>query len=194
MKKGRKVKQVLSRRKREGRTNYKKRIILLKSGRRRLVVRKSSRGIIAQIVEYSPKGDRVITGAGSRELDKYGYKFSKSNLVAAYLTGLLLGSKAKKKGVTDAVLDMGLYPSTKGSKIYAAVKGAIDAGIKVPCSPEAMPKEERIKGQHIKAYAEKIKKDSAIYKKQFSSYIKNNASPENIAAAFDEAKGRIMKE
>ncbi|PIN86486.1 50S ribosomal protein L18 [Candidatus Woesearchaeota archaeon CG10_big_fil_rev_8_21_14_0_10_44_13] len=194
MKKSRKVKSVLLRRKKSGRTNYKKRITLLKSGGRRLVIRRSLNNLVAQVVEYSPEGDRIITSASSRELEKYGYKFSKGNLVAAYLTGLLIGRKSKKKGITDAILDMGLYQSTKGSRIYAAVKGAVDAGMKIPCSPEVFPKEERIKGLHIKTYAENIKKDSARYNKQFSSYIKSDASPEKISEAFEEIKSRIMKE
>lgn len=193
MKKSRKAKVVLMRRRREGKTNYLKRLVLLKSGKRRLVIRKSLRYMTAQLVEYSANGDKIIASASSKELEKYGYKFSKSNLVAAYLTGLLIGKKSKKKGISEAVVDIGLYQSTKGSKLYATVKGAIDAGMNIPCSPEILPKEERIKGMHIKAYADKIRKDDA-FKKQFSHYIKENIAPEEIADAFEDTRSRVLKE
>lgn len=188
-----KVKQVQLRRKREGRTNYKKRLKLLKSGKKRLVVRRSLRNITAQLIEYSPAGDRIIAAATSIELKKYGYIFNTGNIVGAYLTGLLLGARAKKKGVNEAILDLGLHTSTKSSRIYSVVKGAIDAGLKVPCSQDTLPKDDRIKGTHIKNYADKIKKEGEKYKRQFSSYIKNNASPDKIGENFEEAKKNIIK-
>ena len=39
----------------------------------------------------------------------------------------------------EAVVDMGMIRSTKGSRIYAAVKGVIDAGIKINCAEEMLP-------------------------------------------------------
>jgi large subunit ribosomal protein L18 len=71
------------------------------------------------------------------------------NVPAAYLTGLLAGKKAKEKNVTEAVLDLGLQTSTKGSRIYAALKGVLDAGINVPHSKDILPSEDRIIGKHI---------------------------------------------
>lgn len=145
------------RRRREGKTNYKKRLKLLLSGKPRLVVRKSLKYIRAQIIVFDEKGDRTLAAASSRELKKLGWKFACDNLPAAYLTGLIIGKKALKKGIEKAILDMGLYPSTKGSRIYAVVKGAIDAGLKVPCSEEVLPSEERIRGEHIANFLEKFK-------------------------------------
>ena len=134
------------RRRREGKTNYKKRLKLLLSKKPRLVVRKSLKYIRAQIVEFDKKGDKTLASAFSRELKKLGWKYACDNLPAAYLTGLLIGKRALEKGISEAVLDMGLYPSTKGSRIYACVKGALDAGLKIPCSEDVLPSEERIKG------------------------------------------------
>jgi len=37
----------------------------------------------------------------------------------------------------------------KGSVQYAAVKGFIDSGIKVPCSEDIFPSDERIEGKNI---------------------------------------------
>ena len=62
---------------------------------------------------------------------------------------MLAGKKAREKNVDSAVLDLGLQTSTKGSRIYAALKGVIDSGISVPHSEDILPGEDRIKGKHI---------------------------------------------
>lgn len=145
-------------RKRKGVTDYRKRLKLLISGKPRLVIRKSLNNIIAQIVEYSPEGDKIIASANSTELKKYGWNFNRGNLPAAYLTGLLVGKKAKEAGINEAILDAGCYFPTRGSRIYSAMKGA-KLYINVPSSEEVLPSEERIKGKHIKHIAEDISKE-----------------------------------
>ena len=145
------------RRRREGKTDYKKRLKLLLSKKPRLVVRKSLNYITAQIIEYKPNGDFTLVGLTSQELKKLNWKYSCKNLPACYLTGLLIAKKALEKGIKEAILDMGLHPSTKGSRIYALVKGAIDGGLKIPINEKILPSEERIKGLHIANYLEKFK-------------------------------------
>ncbi len=144
-------------RRRLGKTNYRKRLKLLLSGKPRLIIRKSLRYITAQIAEFDPKGDRIIVAATSKELKKFGWKFACDNTPAAYLTGLLIGKKALEKGIKEAVLDMGLHRPTKGCRIFAALKGAIDAGLKIPAGKDIFPSEDRIKGIHIAKYLEKFK-------------------------------------
>jgi len=144
-------------RRREERTDYKRRLKLLLSKKPRFVIRKSLKYIRAQIIEFTKKGDKTLVSASSRELKKLGWKFSCDNLPSAYLTGLLIGKKALKKEIKEAVLDLGLYPSTKGSRIYACVKGALDAGLNVSCDESIFPSEERIKGLHIAKHLEKFK-------------------------------------
>jgi large subunit ribosomal protein L18 len=61
------------RRKREGRTDYKKRLALLKGKTNRLVIRKTNTKIILQIVNYEPEGDKVIITTTSSELKKLGW-------------------------------------------------------------------------------------------------------------------------
>jgi large subunit ribosomal protein L18 len=121
------------RRRREQKTDYKRRFSLLKSGKTRLVVRKSNKNVRCQLVEYQPAGDKTLFSADSRELAKLGWKGGTGNIPAAYLTGLLCGVRAKKK-VREAILDLGLTRSTKGNRTYAAVKGVVDAGISIPIS------------------------------------------------------------
>ena len=139
-------------RRRLGKTDYQKRLKLLLSKKPRFVVRRSLRYIIAQIVEFDKKGDKTILSANSRQLKKLGWSFPCDNLPAAYLTGLALGKQATKNKITEVVLDSGLYSSTKGNRIYAAVKGALDAGLKVPCSEEILPTEDRFSGKHIQKF------------------------------------------
>ncbi|MDD5087050.1 MAG: 50S ribosomal protein L18 [Candidatus Nanoarchaeia archaeon] len=187
-----KIQEVPLRRKREKKTNYKRRIALLKSGKPRLVVRKSLSNIIIQVIEYTPKGDNVLVSASSKEVSKLGYKMNRGNVPSAYLTGLLLGQKAKKKKINDAILDTGLNMDVKGSRIYAALKGVVDSGMKIPCSEKVFPTKERIDGEHISKYADKLKKENnEAYKKQFSLMIKNNV--EDIKKHISETKEKIMK-
>ena len=175
---------VFYRRKREGRTNYKKRLALLLSKKPRLIVRPSTNNMITQVIGYAEEGDRIKVAAKSTELRKLGWKYNCGNLPSAYLTGFLIGKKAGKKGIKDAILDLGLNPSVKHSRIYGVVKGAIDAGLKVPCSEETFPDENRLKGKHIAEYSPK-------QDVQFSRLKKNNVDPKNIIKVFEEVKKKI---
>ena len=136
-------------RKRLGKTDYRKRLKLLKSNKLRFVVRKSLNNILIQIIEYKPDGDKILITTHSTQLKKFGWKHHKGNTPAAYLTGLLCGLKAKKQNISEAILDLGFQKSIKNSVCYAAVKGAIDAGLKIPADLDILPKEDRINGQFI---------------------------------------------
>jgi large subunit ribosomal protein L18 len=135
-------------RRREEKTNYKKRLALLKSNKTRVVVRKSLSNITVQFVNFANNCDSTVAAASSTELKKLGWTRT-GNVPAAYLTGLMAGKKAKAKNIEEAVLDLGLHTKTKGSRLYAALKGILDAGINVPHSPEILPSEDRLKGKHI---------------------------------------------
>ncbi len=190
MKKG-KVFTVPFRRKRQGRTYYKKRLKILLSNRYRFVVRRSLKNFYASIVEYNAKGDKVLLTINSNILNKLGWKADTGNLPSAYLTGLLAGKKALEIGVKDAILDLGFNNSAKSSRFYAAVAGAIDAGLKIPVSQEMLPTKERISGEHISKYTQLLKNDKLRYERQFSNYIKRGLNPEDIVKHFNELKGRI---
>ena len=143
--------RVKFRRRREGKTNYYRRRRLLLSRRSRLVVRKTNTNTIVQIVNASVVGDSTVASAISSELGDHGWTAGTGNIPAAYLTGLLAGLRAKSRGVKEAVLDVGLNPPVKGSRVYAALKGAVDAGLEVPHNPEILPDDSRITGEHIVA-------------------------------------------
>jgi large subunit ribosomal protein L18 len=182
------------RRRIEGKTDYRRRLALLKSGKTRLVVRKMNRYIIVQFIDYNKNGDIVRACAVSKELLRYGWKHGTKNLPAAYLTGYLTGLRAIKEGINEAVLDIGRHPSTKGSRLYAALKGAIDAGISVNYGEEILPDESRIRGAHIAEYARIIKeKDEEAFKRRFSDILKRGADPLLIEKDFDDVLNRIRE-
>lgn len=135
------------RRRREQKTDYNQRLKLLKSGTPRLVVRISNNHTRVHFAEYSTDGDQNQAQTLSKELEEYGWEYHTGNLPAAYLTGFLA---AKKADVEEAILDIGLREHKKGGKMFAALKGARDAGMEIPAGEEILPEESRIRGEHIK--------------------------------------------
>lgn len=139
------------RRAREQKTSYKKRLLLLRSGKLRLVVRLTNRRLIGQLVQFTVSGDTIIAGVDSFSLRKLGWTHSTSNLPAAYLAGLLLGKKGLAKKCTEAVVDTGFRQPAKKGRIYAFVKGASDAGIAIPHDEAVFPDQDRLQGKHLKS-------------------------------------------
>ncbi|MBN2066616.1 MAG: 50S ribosomal protein L18 [Candidatus Thermoplasmatota archaeon] len=142
---------VKTRRRREGKTNYRKRLNMLRSRKIRVVVRKSIQHTNVQFIEYLEGGDKIIASAVSKELAaKYQWKFSTATTPAAYLTGLLAGKRAAERGISESILDVGRHPPVTGSKVFAALKGVSDAGITCPYDEGKIPNEERLYGGHLK--------------------------------------------
>jgi large subunit ribosomal protein L18 len=156
------------RRKRQGKTDYKKRLALLKSGSLRLVIRKSNKHMQAQLVKYGEKGDLVLETVTSKHLKEYGWDMNTGNMSAAYLVGLLIGKKAEGK---EAIIDLGLQTPISGSKLFAVLKGAVDGGLKIKYSDEVLPSEERIILKDQKN-ADKIKKSFEKTKEKILSAVK----------------------
>ena len=181
---------VYFRRKREGFTNYRKRLKILTSKKPRLVVRKSLKNIQANIIEYAKKGDIVKVTCHSSVLKKLGWNYGTGNLPSAYLVGFMLGMKAKAANFKDAVFDIGINKSVKGSRVYAVLAGALDAGLKIPYGENILPNKDRLSGKHIADYAQRLKNEEML-KNQFGSYIKSNANPDNIAKNVEEVKDKI---
>ena len=78
------------------------------------------------------------------------------------LTGFLISKKAKEKGINKVIVDTGLYRSTKGSKIYAVIKGAFDYGLDIKFKENIIPSIERIEGKHTKQANNIVKKLNEI--------------------------------
>ncbi|MEM2926103.1 MAG: 50S ribosomal protein L18 [Candidatus Bathyarchaeia archaeon] len=182
-------------RRRLKRTDYRKRLRLILSGKPRLVVRGANKNYQVQAVVAEPQGDRVLASASTMELSKlYGWKASRGNIPSAYLAGYLLGLRALGKGIEEAVLDTGLARLIRGSRASAAMKGALDAGLKVPHGEDVFPDEERIRGIHIARYADSLQKmNPELYKKTFSAYLAGGIRPEELPQHFEATKTEIDK-
>lgn len=135
-------------------TDYRKRLNLLKGNMTRIVIRKSNNNTLVQFVDYVVNGDKIITGTKSNVLSsKYGSKLHSGNLPSAYLTGYLAGKtflKDKKNKDVECIFDIGLQKKIYGNRIFSALKGVLDSGVKVRVSEIIFPKEERITGEHTK--------------------------------------------
>lgn len=178
------------RRKREGKTNYKKRLGYLKSNLTRLVIRSTTKNFTVQLVNYSEEGDKVLATATSKSLAKYGWNYYGGNTSTGYLVGLLV-AKLKTAEVTEKVIvDLGLLRAVPGSKIFAIVKGAVEGGLNIDIDDEHMPADDRINGSHIEAYAKGLDKEA--YQKRFAKVLSAGAKPEEIVSTFEEVKNKIL--
>ncbi len=172
------------RRRAEGKTNYHRRMKLLKSKKLRAVIRASNNHIIIQIIQSKIGGDKIIVSAHSKELvSKFGWNANTGNIPAAYLTGFLAGIKAKKQNVQEAILDLGMF--LHRNRVLAAFKGMVQSGIEIPHNEDFFPDniEEIITGSHIEQYANLLKSENPEkYEQVFSGYLKkNNINPQKIS-------------
>jgi large subunit ribosomal protein L18 len=108
------------------------------------------KNIRVQFVVYQETGDKIIASATGSEIQtQYGWKHATSTTPVAYLTGLLAGMRAKKAGIKEGVLDIGLQVPVNGSKVFAALQGVLDAGINCPHNENTLPSKDRLNGAHI---------------------------------------------
>jgi large subunit ribosomal protein L5e len=187
----------------------------------RLVVRFTNRNVVCQIAYATMAGDKVICAAYSSELPRYGLKVGLTNYAAAYCTGLLLARRVLAKlgldkhyeGNTEdvgedynveaaddaprpfqCILDAGLKRTSTGSKVFAALKGALDGGLDIPHNekrfvgydPDAKEFDAEILrkyiyGGHVGEYMEEmIEEDPEKYQAHFAEYLKNGVEPDDL--------------
>jgi len=184
--------RVAFRRRREGKTDYQQRRSLVLSGLPRVVIRGSLRSVSVQLIKAELGGDKVMVSAHSKELAKnYGWQGGGGNLSAAYLTGLLCGYRATTSGVKEAVLDLGLHAPTKGSRVFAALKGVLDGGVMIPHDENKLPDEKRVQGQHVSEYAKQLSSTPDFYQKRFAEQLSRGLRPEEITEHFSQVKQKI---
>jgi large subunit ribosomal protein L18 len=146
--------KVQKRRRREAKTDYARRLKLLKSEKPRLVFRRTNKYVIAQYVTSNEAQDKVVFGLNSSELLKHGWDKKAvsglKNLTASYLLGYLMGKTIQSKKLEQPIIDFGMLKSLHKTRVYAFLKGIIDSGIAISCKEEAFPEPGRIKGDHLK--------------------------------------------
>jgi len=200
----------------------------------RLVVRFSNKNITCQVVYSTLTHDVVVAAAYSSELPNFGLKFGLTNYAAAYCTGLLiarrvltkLGLASTYKGLEEAsgedymveevddaprpffcLLDVGLKRTSTGSKVFAALKGALDGGLDIPHSekryvgydPESKQLDEDflrkyIFGGHVAEYMDSMKEeDPDAYAKHFSTFIKEGVKSGDLEGIYKNVHAAIRK-
>lgn len=155
--------KISKRRRIENKTDYSKRLKLLKSESPRLVFRKTNRYILAQYVTSIEARDKIEIGISSKNLLSYGwpkeFEGSLKSLTASYLTGYLIGKQIIKKKLETPILDFGMIRIITKNKAFAFLKGVGDAGVEVNCGEENFPEQERIEGKNMKQDFSKIFKE-----------------------------------
>ena len=136
------------RRIRDQKTNYNRRKNMLIGHRDFITVQISNENTQVQVLHPELTGDKVIASAHSRFLIEKGWKGSRKNIPAAYLTGYFAGKKALEKGTSSAILYSGRRRYTQ--RMAAALKGVIDAGLEIPADEKTFPTDDRINGEHLK--------------------------------------------
>ena len=182
------------RRRAEGKTNYHKRLKLLKSKKLRAVIRASNNHITVQIIQSKLGGDKIVVSAHSKELTtKFGWNANTRNIPAAYLTGFLAGTRAKKQNVQEAILDLGIFYHR--NRVLAAFKGIVSSGLEIPHNEAFFPEniEETVNGSHIERYANLLKNEEPEkYEQVFSRYLKkNNVNPLKISNVISNTLKKI---
>ncbi len=178
------------RRKRELRTNYKKRLSMLSGQKPRVVVRFTNQNVVAQLVSFEPTGDKIIVGVDSRkELKVLGWNYSAKNVPASYLTGLLFAKKVLAKGIKEGVLDTGFKQPLKGGKCFAFLKGVVEGGLVVPHDADVVGVvADRLQGKHIEQYVQQVQGKN---KGQFTQYLKSSGAGKDITKVFEQVKQKI---
>jgi large subunit ribosomal protein L18 len=181
------------RRRREGKTDYKKRRALIISKLPFVHMFVSSRNVYAEIARATAKGDEVIASANSIQLRKLGWIASGKSIPACYLTGLLLGKKAKQAGLDEEViLYTGLKAYIPGSRLSAVAKGLVESGVKLRVDEETFANEDRISGSHIAEYAKSLKGKEEL-ERRFSGFMAKKLDPEKITEVFEAVKAKIVE-
>ncbi|CAG9464517.1 unnamed protein product [Pedinophyceae sp. YPF-701] len=200
----------------------------------RLVVRFTNRDIVCQITKATIAGDVVVAAAYSHELPHFGLKVGLNNHAAAYCTGLLVARRVLTKfGLAEhykgqeepdgedftveevedgprpfyVVLDTGLKATTTGSKIFTAMKGALDGGLDIPHNEKRMigydPDAKSFDAEMMKSYIfggpvteymEYLEEeDPEKLQAQFKAYIDEGVGADDLEELYESVHEKIRE-
>ena len=146
--------RTIKRRRKEGKTDYSRRITMLKGNMPRLVFRKTNKYLMAQYIISKEAQDRIEFGVSSKKLINYGWSKeaggSLKSIPASYFLGLLIGKIIVENKLKNPILDLGMYQVLPKSKIHAFIKGVVDSGVILKHENKLFPEEDKIKGKYLK--------------------------------------------
>lgn len=110
-----------------------------------------------------------------------------------------------KPGAFRCYLDVGLVRTTTGARVFGAMKGAADGGLDIPHSTKRFPgydgesgefsadvHRNHIFGQHVANYMRSLQEeDDDAYKRQFSQFIKNGITADNVEGMYKKCHAAI---
>ena len=105
-------------RRRNGETDYRRRMKMLRGGVARAVVRVTNTQTICQLVNYETTGDTTqVSIDGSTLVEKHGWPIdaSRKSIPASYVAGYAMAKASISAGHNEAILDIGLAASTPGN-------------------------------------------------------------------------------
>lgn len=102
-------------------------------------------------------------------------------------------------------LDTGLNRTSTGARVFGALKGAVDGGLEIPHSTRRFPgyddesneynagvHRSHIFGQNVATYMKSLQEDDEdAFKRQFSKYIKEGVSGDNVEEMYKKAHANI---
>lgn len=181
------------RRRREGKTDYRKRKGIIVGKSPFVSIRISGKYIYSQIMKPTATGDLTLCAASSRDLvKKFGWKGSTKSLPGAYLTGFYLGQLAGKENVKQAVVYSGIGRFVHGSRLASVINGAKDAGLNITVNDESLPEESRVQGKHIADYAKKLEQENHDkFNQVFSKILSAGMKPSEYPSHFESVKASI---
>jgi large subunit ribosomal protein L18 len=91
----------------------------------------------------------------------------------------------------ETIVDFGIQPVIHGTRLFAAIKGIVDAGVKVKADAVSFPKEERVQGKHVDLFASK--EPSKMNRTQFQSYLKNHVNVNTFSHMVETTKKTITE-
>jgi large subunit ribosomal protein L5e len=205
----------------------------------RLIVRITNRRVLMQVAYATIAGDIVVSQATSSELGNYGIPVGHKNYGACYATGLLMARRTLNKfGLEDAIkgkeeidggdfhvededndqrpfkciLDVGIRRTCIGSRVWGALKGAVDGGLHVPHSTKNFPgfkpsddkgaegeydaetHKDRIFGTHVKEYMEMLQEeDPTKYEAHFAKFIAEGIDADGMTEMYEEGHKKIRE-
>lgn len=140
---------------------------------------------------------------GRRVLQKFGLDTMYEGQIEVDGDEFYEEADSEEKASFRCYLDTGLARTSTGARIFGVLKGAADAGLDIPHSPKRFPgfsegkldagvHKEHIFGGHVGDYMDKLEEENEeAYKRQFSRYVKNGVSSDNIEEMYKNAHAAI---
>jgi len=105
-------------------------------------------------------------------------------------------------------LDVGLARTSTGAKVFGVLKGAVDGGLNIPHGNRRFPgydaesddfsaevHRNHIFGQHVADYMKLLQQDDEdTFKRQFSQFIKNGVTPDNMEEMYKKVHAAIRED